>query len=42
MIIYILITLIIFSFLTNYWQNKMTFVRENNTQYLVNILGNLV
>jgi len=42
MTIYILIILIILSFLTNYWQNQMTFVRENNTEFLVSIVGNLI
>jgi len=42
MTIYVLISLNIFSFLTNYWQNQMTFVRENSTEFLVNILGNLI
>jgi len=42
MTIYTLVTLIIFSFLTNYWQNQITLVRENNTEFLVNIVDNLI
>ena len=42
MTIYILTTLIIFSFLTNSWHNQMTFVGEKNTEFLVNIVGNII